>query len=43
MTLNNSWGCHAGDNEWKRPAQMVDLLAAAAQGRGNPLLNLGPR
>jgi alpha-L-fucosidase len=43
MTLNNSWGFHAGDNEWKTPGQVVDLLTSAAQGRGNLLLNIGPR
>lgn len=43
MTLNNSWGYHAGDHDWKTPQQVVDLLAAAAQGGGNLLLNVGPR
>ncbi len=43
MTLNKSWGYHAGDNNWKGPEQVVDLLAIAAQGRGNLLLNVGPR
>jgi alpha-L-fucosidase len=43
MTLNNSWGFHAGDHDWKSPKQVVDLLASAAQGRGNLLLNVGPR
>ena len=42
MTLNNSWGFHAGDHDWKSPGQVVDLLASAAQGRGNLLLNIGP-
>lgn len=43
MTLNNSWGFHAGDHDWKTPGQVLDLLAGAAQGRGNLLLNIGPR
>ena len=43
MTVNNSWGFHAGDHEWKSPGQVVDLLASAAQGRGNLLLNIGLR
>lgn len=43
MTLNNSWGFHAGDHDWKSPDQVVDLLATAAQGCGNLLLNIGPR
>lgn len=42
MTMNNSWGYHAGDHDWKSPAQIVDLLATCAQGRGNLLLNIGP-
>lgn len=42
MTLNNSWGYHAGDHDWKTPGQVVDLLATAANGRGNLLLNVGP-
>ncbi len=43
MTLNKSWGYHAGDNNWKGPEQVVDFLITAAQGRGNLLLNVGPR
>jgi alpha-L-fucosidase len=43
MTLNNSWGFHAGDHDWKTPQQVVDLLASAAQGQGNLLLNVGPK
>jgi len=43
VSLNNSWGYHAGDREWKSPGQIAGLLAAAAAGRGNLLLNVGPR
>lgn len=43
MTLNDSWGYHAGDLNWKTPAQVVDMLATVAQGKGNLVLNLGPR
>lgn len=43
LSINNSWGFHAGDQDWKSPRQIVDLLAAAAAGRGNLLLNIGPR
>ncbi|MFZ4695156.1 MAG: alpha-L-fucosidase [Verrucomicrobiia bacterium] len=43
MTFNDSWGFHAGDHNWKTPGQIVDLLATCAQGRGNLLLNIGPR
>ncbi len=43
MTLNDHWGYHRGDQNWKSPATVVNLLATAAQGQGNLLLNLGPR
>ncbi len=43
MTLNDNWGFHRGDHNWKSPSQVVSLLATAAQGRGNLLLNIGPR
>ncbi len=43
MTLNDHWGYHRGDQSWKEPGKVIDLLAAAAQGGGNLLLNLGPR
>lgn len=42
MTLNNHWGYHKGDNEWKTPTQVIDLLVKAAAGNGNLLLNIGP-
>lgn len=42
MTLNNSWGFHAGDHDWKTASQVIDLLTTAATGRGNLLLNVGP-
>lgn len=43
MTLNDHWGFHRGDDHWKDPQALVDMLATAAQGRGNLLLNVGPR
>jgi alpha-L-fucosidase len=43
MTHNNSWGYHAGDQDWKSVGQVIDLLSAAASGRGNLLFNVGPR
>lgn len=43
ITLNNNWGFHRGDHEWKTPQQIVDMLANVAQGGGNLLLNIGPR
>jgi alpha-L-fucosidase len=43
MTLNGSWGYHRGDQDWKTPGQVADLLMTCAQRRGNLLLNIGPR
>ena len=43
MTLNNNWGYHQGDHEWKTPGQVVDMLATVAADHGNLLLNVGPR
>lgn len=43
ITLNNSWGFHAGDHDWKSPRQVIDLLATIANGKGNLLLNVGLR
>ena len=43
MTLNEHWGYHRGDAQWKSAGQVIGLLAAAAAGKGNLLLNIGPR
>jgi alpha-L-fucosidase len=43
MTLNNNWGYHAGDDNWKSPKQVAEMLRKVAAGRGNLLLNVGPR
>jgi alpha-L-fucosidase len=43
ITLNNNWGYHRGDHDWKSPGQVVDMLATVAADRGNLLLNVGPR
>ena len=43
VTLNDSWGWHAGDNDWKSPRQVADMLITLAQQNGNLLLNVGPR
>ena len=42
-TLNNHWGYHEGDHLWKTPSDVVGLLSKAAAGKGNLLLNIGPR
>lgn len=43
MTLNDHWGYHRGDHHWKGADEVVSLLGLAASGRGNLLLNIGPR
>jgi alpha-L-fucosidase len=43
MTLNNSWGFHAGDDEWKSARVVVEMLRQCSAGNGNLLLNVGPR
>ena len=41
MTLNNNWGYHAGDENWKSPKEIAEMLRKAAAGQGNLLLNIG--
>ncbi len=43
VTLNDHWGFHISDNEWKTPLQVVKMLLTCANGKGNLLLNIGPR
>ncbi|MBO4647014.1 MAG: alpha-L-fucosidase, partial [Lentisphaeria bacterium] len=43
VTLNNHWGYHAGDQNWKRPVEIINMLLACGSNRGNLLLNIGPR
>lgn len=42
MTLNNSWGYTAGDNNWKSPQTVVQMLVRVVNKGGNFLLNFGP-
>lgn len=42
VTLNDHWGYHAGDRNWKSPLDLIQLLAKTGQHRGNLLLNVGP-
>lgn len=42
LTLNDSWGYHAGDTNWKSPLRVIQMLTETAAGAGNLLLNLGP-
>mgnify|MGYP001190360377 CR=1 FL=1 len=43
MTLNDNWGYHAGDNNYKTPEQVAMMLAKTASNGGNLLLNIGPK
>jgi alpha-L-fucosidase len=43
MTLNNNWGYHQGDHDWKTPDHIIELLRNAASGQGNLVLNVGPK
>ena len=42
MTMNDSWGYHKADDDWKSPKTIVRNLATCAQDGGNYLLNIGP-
>jgi len=43
MTLNDSWGFHKADDNWKTPKTIVNNLIRCARGGGNYLLNIGPK
>src|SRR5881275_1823642 len=43
MTLNDSWGYHAADTNWKTPTTVVRNLITCARDGGNYLLNIGPK
>ena len=43
ITLNDHWGFHAADHNWKSPLSVVQMLLTCANRRGNLLLNVGPR
>ncbi|MEN6608757.1 MAG: alpha-L-fucosidase [Bryobacteraceae bacterium] len=43
MTMNDSWGYHAGDDDWKTPKTVVRNLITCARQGGNYLLNIGPK
>lgn len=43
MTLNDHWGYHRGDVNWKSPIEVVKMLLKCGSERGNLLLNIGPR
>ena len=41
-TMNDSWGYHLGDRDFKSAAQIIRLLVNAAGRNANLLLNVGP-
>lgn len=43
MTLNDNWGWHAGDTQWKNAREVIKMLCETAAGGGNLLLNVGPK
>jgi len=43
MTMNNSWGYHKADDDWKSPKMIARNLVTCAHGGGNYLLNIGPK
>lgn len=42
MTLNDNWGYHAGDTNWKTSRDVIEMLLTCSQNAGNLLLNIGP-
>ena len=42
MTLNDSWGYHISDKNWKSPTTVIRNLVTCARDGGNYLLNIGP-
>jgi len=43
MTMNGSWGWHAGDDRWKSTKELIWTLVRITSLGGNLLLNVGPR
>ncbi len=42
MTMNDSWGYHKADDNWKSPRTIVRNVIKCAHDGGNYLLNIGP-
>ena len=42
MTMNDTWGFHATDHNWKSPEMLIRNLVDIASKGGNYLLNVGP-
>jgi alpha-L-fucosidase len=43
MTLNENWGYHVGDHNWKNARAVIRMLTETASNAGNLLLNIGPK
>ncbi|MEK4239943.1 alpha-L-fucosidase [Paenibacillus sp. FSL H7-0714] len=43
ITLNDNWGYHAGDYNYKSSTDVIRMLTQVAEGAGNLLLNIGPK
>lgn len=43
MTLNDSWGYNASDDNWKSPRTVIRNLITCCRDTGNYLLNIGPK
>jgi alpha-L-fucosidase len=43
MTLNDSWGYHAADDNWKSARTVLRNLSTCSRNGGNYLLNIGPK
>jgi alpha-L-fucosidase len=43
MTMNDSWGFHKTDTNWKTSRTMIRMLIETSSKGGNFLLNVGPR
>jgi len=42
MTMNDSWGYHTTDDDWKNAQDHCAQPGDCAHGTGNYLLNIGP-
>jgi len=43
MTMNQHWGYHEADDQWKTPRDILGHLITCARDGGNYLLNIGPK
>jgi alpha-L-fucosidase len=43
LTMNDNWGFHAGDHNWKSPRECLGALVHSVNQGGNLILNMGPR